>query len=141
MKKTHILAIIVIALAIGAIMTTVSDSSTYSNFSEAIENPGKEYHVVGQLDKESELTYDPEVDANLFAFNMIDNNGDNHRVHFAGSKPQDFEHPDPRIYRLCRAIDRDFRLSGHRLLPAPGRARADGAGARQAETRPAALDC
>lgn len=91
MKKTHILAIIVIALAIGAIMTTVADSSTYSNFGEAIENPGKEYHVVGQLDKESDLTYDPEVDANLFAFNMIDNNGDNHRVHFAGSKPQDFE--------------------------------------------------
>ncbi|MDB4656017.1 cytochrome c maturation protein CcmE [Flavobacteriales bacterium] len=91
MKKTHILAIIVIALAIGAIMTTVSDSSTYSNFEEAIENPGKEYHVVGQLDKESDLIYNPEVDANLFAFNMIDNNGDNHRVHFAGSKPQDFE--------------------------------------------------
>ena len=91
MKKTHILASIVIAVAIGAIMTTVSDSSTYSNFGEAIENPGKQYHVVGQLDKESELTYDPEVDANLFAFNMIDNNGDNRRVHFAGSKPPDFE--------------------------------------------------
>ena len=91
MKKTHILGIIVIALAIGAIMTTVSDSSTYSNFGEAIENPGKEYHVVGQLDKDGELTYNPEVDANLFAFNMIDNNGDNHRVHFAGSKPRDFE--------------------------------------------------
>ena len=91
MKKTHILAIIVIALAIGAIMTTVSDSSTYSNFSEAIENPGKEYHVVGQLNKEAEMTYDPEVNANLFAFSMIDNNGDEQRVHFAGSKPQDFE--------------------------------------------------
>ncbi len=91
MKKTHILAILVIAIAIGAIMTTVADSSTYSNFSEAIENPGKEYHVVGQLDKEAELIYDPEVDANLFSFNMIDNKGDNHLVHFAGSKPQDFE--------------------------------------------------
>jgi cytochrome c-type biogenesis protein CcmE len=91
MKKTHILAIIVIAVAIGAIMTTVSDSSTYSNFSEAIENPGKEYHVVGQLNKDAEMTYDPEVNANLFAFSMIDNNGDEQRVHFAGSKPQDFE--------------------------------------------------
>ena len=91
MKKTHILAIIVIALAIGAIMTTVSDSSTYSNFSEAIDNPGKEYHVVGQLNKDAEMTYDPEVNANLFAFSMIDNNGDEQRVHFAGSKPQDFE--------------------------------------------------
>ena len=91
MKKTHILAIIVIAIAIGAILTTVSDSSTYSNFSEAMENPGKEYHVVGQLNKEAEMTYDPEVDANLFAFHMIDNNGEEQLVHFAGSKPQDFE--------------------------------------------------
>lgn len=91
MKKTHIIAIIVIAIAIGAILTTVSDSSTYSNFSEAKENPGKEYHVVGQLNKEAEMTYDPEVNANLFAFSMIDNNGEEQRVHFAGSKPQDFE--------------------------------------------------
>jgi cytochrome c-type biogenesis protein CcmE len=86
LKKTHILAIIVIAVAIGAIMTTVSDSSTYSNFSEAIENPGKEYHVVGQLNKEAAMNYDPEVDANLFAFNMIDNKGAEQRVHFAGSE-------------------------------------------------------
>lgn len=91
MKKTHIIAIIVIAIAIGAILSTVSDSSTYSNFSEAKENPGKEYHVVGQLNKEAEMTYDPEVNANLFAFSMVDNNGEEQRVHFAGSKPQDFE--------------------------------------------------
>ncbi|MCB9205538.1 MAG: cytochrome c maturation protein CcmE [Flavobacteriales bacterium] len=91
MKKTHIIAIIVIAIAIGAILSTVSDSSTYSNFSEAKDNPGKEYHVVGQLNKEAEMTYDPEVNANLFAFSMIDNNGEEQRVHFAGSKPQDFE--------------------------------------------------
>lgn len=80
-----------IAIAIGAILSTVSDSSTYSNFSEAKDNPGKEYHVVGQLNKEAEMTYDPEVNANLFAFSMIDNNGEEQRVHFAGSKPQDFE--------------------------------------------------
>lgn len=91
MKKTHIIAIIVIAVAIGAIMTTVSDSSTYSTFSESIENPGKEYHVVGQLNKEAEMNYDPEVDANLFSFTMIDNNGDEKVVNFRGSKPQDFE--------------------------------------------------
>ncbi|MBI1288601.1 MAG: cytochrome c maturation protein CcmE [Flavobacteriales bacterium] len=91
MKKTHIIAIIVIAIAIGAILTTVSDSSTYASFSEAKDNPGKEYHVVGQLDKEAEMTYDPEVDANLFSFSMVDNNGDEQRVHFAGTKPQDFE--------------------------------------------------
>jgi cytochrome c-type biogenesis protein CcmE len=37
------------------------------------------------------MNYDPEVDANLFSFSMVDNNGDEQRVNFAGSKPQDFE--------------------------------------------------
>ena len=91
MKKTHILAIIVIAVAIGAILSTVSDSSTYASFDEAIDNPGKEYHVVGKLNKEAEMVYNPEEDANLFSFSMIDNNGDEQLVAFAGSKPQDFE--------------------------------------------------
>ena len=91
MKKTHIVAIIVIAVAIGAILSTVSDSSTYASFKEAIENPGDEYHVVGQLNKEADMIYNPEEDANLFIFSMVDNNGDEQRVHFAGSKPQDFE--------------------------------------------------
>ena len=91
MKKTHIIAIIVIAVAIGAILSTVSDSSTYASFKEAIENPGDEYHVVGQLNKEADMIYNPEEDANLFIFSMVDNNGDEQRVHFAGSKPQDFE--------------------------------------------------
>jgi cytochrome c-type biogenesis protein CcmE len=91
MKRTHIIGIIVIAIAIGAIMTTVADSSTYASFNVSIENPGKEFHVVGQLNKEAEMNYDPQVDANLFTFNLIDNEGVEQKVHFKGSKPQDFE--------------------------------------------------
>lgn len=90
-KRTHIIGIIVIAIAIGAIMSTVADSSTYASFAEAIDNPGKEYHVVGQLNKEAEMTYNPQVDANLFSFYMVDNSGREEQVHFHGSKPQDFE--------------------------------------------------
>lgn len=91
MKRTHIIGIIVIALAIGAIMSTLSDSSTYASFAEAFDNPGKEYHVVGQLNKEAAMSYDPQADANLFTFAMVDNSGREERVHFRGSKPQDFE--------------------------------------------------
>lgn len=110
MKKTHIIAIIVIAIAIGAILSTVADSSTYSNFSEAMENPGKEYHVVGVLNKEAEMTYDPEVDANLFAFRMIDNNGQEQLVRFAGSKPQDFERSE-QIVLIGKYEDDAFQAS------------------------------
>lgn len=72
-------------------MTTVADSSTYASFNVSIENPGKEFHVVGQLNKEGEMNYDPQVDANLFTFHLIDNEGVEKKVHFRGSKPQDFE--------------------------------------------------
>jgi cytochrome c-type biogenesis protein CcmE len=47
MKKIHILGIIVIAVAIGVIFTSLQSSATYSDFTEAIANPDTEYHVVG----------------------------------------------------------------------------------------------
>lgn len=91
MKKTHIVGIIIIAIAIGAILTTLSNTSTYASFREASENQGSEYHVVGKLDKTKELTYDPQVDANLFTFYMLDNEGVENKVVLHKSKPQDFE--------------------------------------------------
>lgn len=91
MKKIHIVFIVLIAVAIAAIMSTVSDSSTYSSFSAAAKNPDTEFHVVGKLDKEKALEYNPQVDANLFAFYMKDNEGTEKKVLFKGTKPQDFE--------------------------------------------------
>ncbi|MES2628454.1 MAG: cytochrome c maturation protein CcmE [Bacteroidota bacterium] len=91
MKKTHIIAIIIIAVAIAAIMSTFSDSSTYADFTEAIANPQEEYHVVGKLDRSSEIVYDPQKDPNLTVFTMIDNKGKSCKVYLNKSKPQDFE--------------------------------------------------
>jgi cytochrome c-type biogenesis protein CcmE len=91
MKKTHIAAIVLIAIAIGAIISTFSDSSTYANYAVAVANPGKEFHVVGVLNKEKEMTYNPTVNANLFSFYVVDNEGKEFKVNFKGTKPQDFE--------------------------------------------------
>jgi cytochrome c-type biogenesis protein CcmE len=91
MKKTHIIAIILIIVSIGAIIGTMADSSTYASFSEALENPGKEFHVVGFLNKNKSMTYDPHVNANLFSFYALDKDGKECEVYFKGSKPQDFE--------------------------------------------------
>ena len=91
MKKIHIIGIIIIAVAIGAIFTTLSSSSTYASFTEASKNPDSEYHVVGKLNKEKQTIYDPQADANLFTFYMIDNNGVEKKVLLHKSKPQDFE--------------------------------------------------
>lgn len=91
MKKIHIIGIIIIAVAIGAIMASLSSSTTYASFAEAEANPGSEYHVVGKLNKEKEMIYNPEANANQFIFYMIDNAGTEKKVVLHKSKPQDFE--------------------------------------------------
>ena len=68
MKKIHIIGIVVIALAIGMILSTFADSSTYASFKEAMESPNQEFHVVGRLNKTKPLEYTPEQNANLFGF-------------------------------------------------------------------------
>ena len=56
MKKSHILIIVVIAAAIGIIITTAGDASTYVNFDQAYElataGNKKDIHVVGTLKKD-----------------------------------------------------------------------------------------
>tara|TARA_B100000780_G_scaffold278879_1_gene254161 strand:+ start:3518 stop:3964 length:447 start_codon:yes stop_codon:yes gene_type:complete len=108
MKKIHIVAIIAIAVAIGAMLSTLSDSSTYSNFSEAFNTPDTEYHVVGKLDKEKGMIYEPEVDPNLFTFYMVDNNGVEKKVVLHKSKPQDFEKSE-QIVIIGKAKGDDFQ--------------------------------
>ena len=91
MKKSHIIAIAILAIAVAAILTTVADSSTYASFSIAAEHPKKVYHVVGKLNKDKPQDYNPHVNANLFAFYMIDNDGQERRVLLNQTKPQDFD--------------------------------------------------
>jgi cytochrome c-type biogenesis protein CcmE len=90
MKKGSIFGIVIIAIAIAVIISTYSNSSTYGSFKEAAETK-VELHVVGHLDKTKTLTYDPVKDANYFSFYMTDNKGQESKVVFTGTKPQDFE--------------------------------------------------
>ena len=91
MKKSHIIALLVIAVAVAAILSTVSESSTYAAFSEASAKEGKVFHVAGKLNKEKERIYNPEVNANLFTFYMIDSKGTEKKVLLNSAPPQDFE--------------------------------------------------
>jgi len=90
MKKSSIILIVIIAIAIAMIMVIYTDSSTYSTFTEAKEKK-TELYVVGVLNKEKELFYDPVKDANHFSFYMYDNDSTECKVVFNGSKPQDIE--------------------------------------------------
>ncbi|MEQ8324425.1 MAG: cytochrome c maturation protein CcmE [Vicingaceae bacterium] len=93
MKKLHIVGILLIAVSVGVIISTIADSSTYSNFTEASQNPNTDFMVVGQLNLEKEMNYDPEVSP-YFSFYLVDGHGKEEIVKFKGNKPQDFERSD-----------------------------------------------
>jgi cytochrome c-type biogenesis protein CcmE len=90
MKKSSIFGLVVIAIAIAVIISTYSSSSTYGTFSEA-KKSASQLRVVGHLDKQKELYYDAVKDANYFSFYVKDKKGDECKVVYAGTKPQDFE--------------------------------------------------
>lgn len=72
------------------ILVIYTDSSTYSTFTQAKEKQ-TELYVVGVLNKEKDLIYNPVEDANLFSFFMYDNDSTECKVVFHGAKPQDIE--------------------------------------------------
>jgi cytochrome c-type biogenesis protein CcmE len=110
MKKSHIIAIVIIAVAIAAILSTVADSSTYASFSTAAEHPGKTYHVVGRLAKEKPQVYDPHSNADLFTFFLVDNDGQERKVVLHKARPQDFEKSE-QIVVIGKMDGNDFNAS------------------------------
>ncbi|HEY0030924.1 MAG TPA: cytochrome c maturation protein CcmE [Bacteroidia bacterium] len=110
MKKIHILGIIIIAVAIGAIFTTLNSTSTYASFTEAANDPGSEFHVVGKLNKEKEAVYNPKLDANVFTFYMLDNKGKECKVVLHKNKPQDFERSE-QIVLIGKMQGEEFQAS------------------------------
>ncbi len=94
MKKIHIIAILVIAIAFGVIMTSLSSNSTYASFKEADNHPTRVYHVVGKLDKNKPFLYDAHLNVNLFTFYLVDREGTEHKVMLEKPKPDDFEHSE-----------------------------------------------
>jgi cytochrome c-type biogenesis protein CcmE len=89
MKKIYIVAIIVIAVAIGALTSAASDVATYGNFTES--KSGNKIKIAGQLMKNKPMIYDPIKDPNHFSFFIKDKDGVENKVVLLREKPQDFE--------------------------------------------------
>ena len=94
MKRIHIVIIIVIIVAIGIVITTLVSSSTYANFSTAKKHSGSAYQVIGTLNMHKPIVYDARKDANSFTFFMKDQDSNEMKVVYSGTKPQDFEKCD-----------------------------------------------
>jgi cytochrome c-type biogenesis protein CcmE len=97
MKKSHILILVVIAVAVGVIISTTGDASSYVNFSQAHElassGNDKSVHVVGQLKKrpDGEVTgLEKSADNLSFTFVMVDETGTEETVYHNEPMPSDF---------------------------------------------------
>jgi cytochrome c-type biogenesis protein CcmE len=96
MKKSHILIIVVIAVAIGIMVGTAGDASTYVNFDEAYKMAAtgktKDIHVVGQLKKDGSghiVGIEEGADRVSFSFILVDDAGKEQRVEYNEPMPPD----------------------------------------------------
>lgn len=90
MKKIHLIGIAMIGIAIFLLSQVAGDMSTYATFEDA-DQAGEKVKVAGQLAKDKEIIYDPEVDPNYTSFYMRDSEGKERKIVLLAAKPQDFE--------------------------------------------------
>lgn len=91
MKKTHIILLLLTAAAISVIVVMFADFSTYETFGTAAATPGKQFYVVGVLEGDKKVNYDPVADPNHCSFLAKDKSGVVRKVIFNGAKPTDIE--------------------------------------------------
>lgn len=97
MKKTHIIAILVIASAIAIILSTAGDASTYVSFDQAFQMASSgntnNIHVVGELKKDGAgniVGIAPGADRLSFSFVLIDEAQREQTVYYNEPMPPDF---------------------------------------------------
>jgi len=89
MKTSHILILVVIAVAIGILISTMSDLSTYDTIDSAKAKPGKFLHLIAKLDTTNgkSIQYDALVNPNYLSFHIVDSLGGSSKVVYMKGKP------------------------------------------------------
>ncbi len=109
MKKTYIIAAIMIAISGFILVQASGELSPYVNFTTATEETGK-VRIVGQLVKNRPMEFDPLKDPNYFSFFLRDQEGKEQKVVLLQGKPQDFEMSE-QIVLTGRMTDEHFLAS------------------------------
>ncbi|MEM9981317.1 MAG: cytochrome c maturation protein CcmE [Bacteroidota bacterium] len=142
MKITHIIAIILIAAAIGIIITSMGDASQYVSFKEAHQmaanGNGEKIHIVGELKKDATgnivgMQYNPALDANLFSFVLVDEKGREETVYFYDTKPQDFERSEKIV--IIGSVKDKYFVADKILMKCPSKYQGQGEEIREVEAR------
>ena len=122
MKKTHIILLVFIAIAIAVLLSFMGDITTYDTVSSAKEKPGKFVHLIARMEQNS-LRYDPVKDPNYLAFTAVDSLGNSIKVVYHNTKPTDMEKSE-RLVLKGRVQDDHFECKDI-LLKCPSKYKDD----------------
>jgi len=127
MKKSYIVALVVIAAAIGIIVTTAGESSTYVTFNQAFQmastGSSKSIHVVGELKKDpssGEIEgIQTGADRVSFSFILVDAEGKEQEVMYNEPMPADFKRSEKVV--VIGAYHDDTFVANKILLKCPSK--------------------
>lgn len=91
MKKTHIVALVLIAVAIATLISFMGDVTTYETIASAKQKPGRFVNLIAKMDKSQPMNYDPIKNPNYLTFTALDTLGNSIEVVYHNAKPQDME--------------------------------------------------
>ncbi|MFO0414408.1 MAG: cytochrome c maturation protein CcmE [Bacteroidota bacterium] len=102
MKTTHIILLVAIALAIGLLISTMGNLSTYDTVASAKSKTGKFVHLIARLDtaQGKTISYDPLKDPNYLSFHVVDSLGGRSKVvYLKGKPPTDMERSERMVLK------------------------------------------
>ncbi len=89
MKKIHIALLVLIAVAIGVLISFLKTTATYETIAQAMGAPGKFVHIAVKLDRSVPVQYDAVKDPNFLSFNATDSSGKSMKVVYRKGERQD----------------------------------------------------
>ena len=131
MKKTHIIGLVVIAIALMVIVSTAGDASSYVSFSEAKEmaerGNNNKIHVVGKLKKDNNdqvVGIESSDDKLSFRITLIDENNLEQTVYYPNPMPTDFLRSEQVV--VIGAYTNDRFIADKILLKCPSKYQEEG---------------
>jgi cytochrome c-type biogenesis protein CcmE len=132
MKKTNLIALVLLAVSMGIIIVALGDSSQYVSFDKAADYPNEQYHVVGKLVEDKPMIYEPRKNPNKFTFHLKDEEGHVKKVIYNDAKPRDITKTD-RIVLVGEMKNQETFHADRILMKCPSKYKQDRIKGKKAE--------
>jgi cytochrome c-type biogenesis protein CcmE len=123
MKKTHIIILVLIAVAITVLISYTGNLTTYETIASAKQKPGKFVNLIAKIDKSQPVNYDAVKDPNYLSFVALDTLGNTVKVVYHNTKPTDMEKSE-RIVLKGKMVNGEFECKDI-LLKCPSKYKDD----------------